>query len=553
MPGAPGPPARRPAPSTFAAAHRALVRRAAELDAVGLVREFVALCTAPGPPLDAAELEHAAAELVSALQRARHSVRAAGACAATHIRSAYAHRDHRMLAVAFELVIQLAKGDQDIYAELVDVRRGCYVPHLVYRMAHHIRAGHFASRTGIIAPEPRAPALPVPGRTASPPPEHDAVHTLPIVLCEQSVRLLTDLCCHVCLSRRDLRALDATFVEHLLAQIEATWALEAQNTALTLLVAALNEQYMAAHTPNLVVGVLARGMHKTFGENLVFMLNRSSSAVPDGMCVHLLVLKVLDQLFGSAATAQCLYTNDLRVLVDVILRELHDLPLESEVLHQVYLQVFLALVTHTQLQSIPYKCEEARRLFVALTESGRLTYVSQRTRDMAQMCLDSEWCGGAGSGTGALPLAMLHSAAAAACLGTAPIEDAAWPAADDAADALDTDMAALDLGFFARRRAPPPPTSLPTTPKIATPELVPTPPSEEAGAFRRSEFATSMPELMREPEPTPAPAPPADEARSMRARFLGIFTRRTDGQRATATPQPPAPSPRRRAPPPPPR
>lgn len=534
---------------------------------MGLVREFVALCTAPGPPLDAAELEHAAAELVGALQRARHSVRAAGACAATHIRNAYAHRDHRMLAAAFELLIHLAKSDRDIYAELVDVRRGCYVPHLVYRMAHHIRAGHFAARTGIVAPEPRAPALPVPGGTASPPPELDAVHTLPIVLCEQSVRLLTDMCCHVRLSRRDLRALDAAFVEHLLAQIEATRALEAQNAALTLLVAALNEQYMAAHAPNIVVGVLARGVHKTFGENLVFMLNRTSSAAPDGMCVHLLVLKVLDQLFGSAATAQCLYTNDLRVLVDVILRELHDLPLENEVLHQVYLQVFLALVTHTQLQGMPYKHDEARRLFVALTESGRLTYVSQRTRDMAQMCLDSEWCGGAGSGTGALPLAMLRSAAAAACLGITPIEDAAWPAADDAADPLDTDMAALDLGLFTRRRAPPPPTSLPTTPKIVTPELVPTPPSEEAGAFRHSEFATSMPELMREPSPGPAPATApaparapaaAPEARSMRTRFLGMFTRRTDGRRTAPTsaptsPPPPAPSPRRRAPPPPPR
>jgi len=46
--------------------------------------------------------------------------------------------------------------------------------------------------------------------------------------------------------------------------------------------------------------------------------------------VQLLLLKILYLLFTTAGTQEYFYTNDLRVLVDVFLRELVDLPEESE-------------------------------------------------------------------------------------------------------------------------------------------------------------------------------------------------------------------------------
>lgn len=46
--------------------------------------------------------------------------------------------------------------------------------------------------------------------------------------------------------------------------------------------------------------------------------------------MSLLILKILYLLFSTSSTAEYFYTNDLRVLVDVFIRELLDLPEESE-------------------------------------------------------------------------------------------------------------------------------------------------------------------------------------------------------------------------------
>ena len=46
--------------------------------------------------------------------------------------------------------------------------------------------------------------------------------------------------------------------------------------------------------------------------------------------MQLLVLKILYLLFTTKGTSEYFYTNDLRVLVDVFLRELVDLDEDSE-------------------------------------------------------------------------------------------------------------------------------------------------------------------------------------------------------------------------------
>ena len=51
---------------------------------------------------------------------------------------------------------------------------------------------------------------------------------------------------------------------------------------------------------------------------------------PEDLCMQLLVLKILYVLFTTKGTSEYFYTNDLRVLVDVFLRELADLDEESE-------------------------------------------------------------------------------------------------------------------------------------------------------------------------------------------------------------------------------
>lgn len=104
---------------------------------------------------------------------------------------------------------------------------------------------------------------------------------------------------------------------------------------------------------NLVLAVLKSGAceTKTFGENIIFILNRSSEldslllpigfqttdfepsildGTPDSLCVSLLILKILYLLFTTSGTQEYFFTNDLCVLVDVFIRELCDLDEENE-------------------------------------------------------------------------------------------------------------------------------------------------------------------------------------------------------------------------------
>lgn len=55
-----------------------------------------------------------------------------------------------------------------------------------------------------------------------------------------------------------------------------------------------------------------------------------SEDTPEDLCMQLLILKMLYLLFTTPGTHEYFYTNDLRVLLDVFIRELVDLPEEHE-------------------------------------------------------------------------------------------------------------------------------------------------------------------------------------------------------------------------------
>ncbi|KAJ3544659.1 hypothetical protein NM688_g5716 [Phlebia brevispora] len=121
------------------------------------------------------------------------------------------------------------------------------------------------------------------------------------------------------------------------------------NYAVIKLIIALNEQFMVAslqpQTPhveakreskrpedyNRVLRILmARmGSSMTFGENMIFMLNRAGRS-PEDLVMQLLVLKILYLIFTTDGTSEFFYCNDLKVLVDVFLREIADLDEENE-------------------------------------------------------------------------------------------------------------------------------------------------------------------------------------------------------------------------------
>lgn len=80
-----------------------------------------------------------------------------------------------------------------------------------------------------------------------------------------------------------------------------------------------------------------------------------------------MTLKLLYLLFTTPSTQEYFYTNDLRVLVDILIRNLLDLPSDAAALRHTYLRVLYPLLAHTQLKQPPhYKREEIRKLLAIL-------------------------------------------------------------------------------------------------------------------------------------------------------------------------------------------
>lgn len=90
----------------------------------------------------------------------------------------------------------------------------------------------------------------------------------------------------------------------------------------------------------------------------------------DETSLQLLTLKLMYLLFTTPLTYEYFYTNDLRVLVDILIRNLLDLPDNKASLRHTYLRVLYPLLEHTQLQYPPhYKRDEIKKLLGLLCGS----------------------------------------------------------------------------------------------------------------------------------------------------------------------------------------
>jgi len=185
------------------------------------------------------------------------------------------------------------------------------------------------------------------------------------------------------LSAEDLGQVDDDFVTYLFQIIEelSDDVDDPYHYPVIRVLLVLNEQYMVAsttspiatHPPlvpltNRVVKLLSLHgpSYMTFGENLILLLNRETET-----SLQLLILKLLYLLFTTRATHEYFYTNDLRVLLDVIIRNLLDLPDELISLRHTYLRVLYPLLAYTQLNQPPhYKRDEIIKVLSILGRSA---------------------------------------------------------------------------------------------------------------------------------------------------------------------------------------
>jgi hypothetical protein len=145
--------------------------------------------------------------------------------------------------------------------------------------------------------------------------------------------------------------------------------------------------------------------YRTFGENLILLLNREST-----LSAQLLILKLLYLLFTTPSTYEYFYTNDLHVLVDVIIRNLLDLDPGSidgskpddgverdgqRALRHTYLRVLCPLLQNTQLarEGNNYKREEVRKLLHLLVNrsSAHFAPVDETVIRLVIRCKQIAW------------------------------------------------------------------------------------------------------------------------------------------------------------------
>ncbi|KAI9755836.1 MAG: threonyl-tRNA synthetase [Chaenotheca gracillima] len=216
------------------------------------------------------------------------------------------------------------------------------------------------------------------------------------------------------LRSEDLQLIDDTLITYLFKIIEelSDDVNDPYHYPVIRVLLVLNEQYMVlAHDPNpgeqqsgdsltnRVIKVLSLhgSEYKTFGENIILLLNRESET-----SLQLLILKLLYLLFTTRSTYEYFYTNDLRVLVDVMIRNLLDLPDDTPSLRHTYLRVLYPLLSHTQLRQPPhYKREEILRLLdmLARSRSAHFAPIDETTIRLVGRCAKVPWLLGGQDGT----------------------------------------------------------------------------------------------------------------------------------------------------------
>ncbi|KAF1977162.1 hypothetical protein BU23DRAFT_587715 [Bimuria novae-zelandiae CBS 107.79] len=222
--------------------------------------------------------------------------------------------------------------------------------------------------------------------------QHDVtLHRMFLELLYESSRILR-------LTWEDFMAIDDSFILYLLGIIEGA-SDDAEDPyhypviRVLYLVASTQQHDGRSNITNRVIKALStHGMtYKTFGCNLILLLNRESET-----SLQLLILKALYLIFGNPGTAEYFYTNDLYVLVDVVLRNLMDLPSDSpaaNALRHTYLRVLHPILTHSQISKPPhYKRHDIHHILDMLVTSGtHFAPVDETTRRLVKRCTSVSW------------------------------------------------------------------------------------------------------------------------------------------------------------------
>lgn len=156
----------------------------------------------------------------------------------------------------------------------------------------------------------------------------------------------------------------------------------------------LNEQYIylcglkiyCIGKVNMIIDVLLKDMKKfqKFTEMLIFNFNREVNLVD-----QILIMKFLYVIFSNTETNKLFYLNDIKIIVDIMIRQLNDLQLQvSEYLVNIYLRVLQCMLVNTDLSQHHYKILELKGVLNYLVQNEE---ASDKTRRLAKKCLKCDF------------------------------------------------------------------------------------------------------------------------------------------------------------------
>ncbi|QLQ79150.1 hypothetical protein HG537_0B04980 [Torulaspora globosa] len=171
-------------------------------------------------------------------------------------------------------------------------------------------------------------------------------------------------------SVRNVQIIDDFFVYYLMTSIRSDTVTDMFNNTQFKLLLALNEQYMILskeyEIENKVFVYLTNDAVTTkFTELLLLKFNRvQDKSLQIMMCKILYLILTTDQ--GKIAKS-FFYLNDLNVLVDVLIREIENIPENEETLRNYFLRIMEPLFQNTQLSETHYRKDDLVKVLVYLS------------------------------------------------------------------------------------------------------------------------------------------------------------------------------------------
>ncbi|ODQ79984.1 hypothetical protein BABINDRAFT_8167 [Babjeviella inositovora NRRL Y-12698] len=277
----------------------------------------------------------------------------------------------------------------------------------------------------------------------------------------------------------------------------------------------LNEQFVIKfyqlekaekpHFINSVFKFVISHSQNNFPELLIYYFNREQSHF-----IKILILKFLYLMFTTSFTVDYFYINDLKILIDIFIRELLDLSTEQEPLINIYLKVLYPMLTYSALPHLCYKTDDIR----VLLENLAYNFESDATKRLAVNCMNVAWLKDGGSDdeldediSQNLQAVNLNSHRLLSPENEHSTESLNFPLARSATSFMDTQsiestsLGSSSLGDF---RAPPPPVKLRSSSAVRAAPYRRKPPPPPPPIYSGGKAS-----LFRLDKPLPRPPPPA--------------------------------------------